>query len=511
MKFEGETPATTAVTPRPGIPVDELAAEAPEYSIRWLLRGASLYSLSNITLKTLGFFLVPVYTRVLTPTDYGIVGVAQAVIGIISPIIGLSLIGVLPILFYAYEGDERRRVISTIVNFMLLTGLVTTLALIFFSRPAFEAILSDVEFFPFIVLALITVYVTTMEFIPLNLFNMQDRPSAYAVYALALGGFGIALNLLFVVALGLGARGVLLAGVIAGSVGMIGAGFVVRRYWLPIMDLAKLRESLGLALPALPHAFAATLGRFADRLFLAGTTSLAVTGVYSLAVTFSTVALMILGGITTALNPLFYRRAHAGDESLKRDWARLNSLFLFAAVMVGLGLSLIGADLILILTPPDFHDAAEVLPLLVLGQLLFAMYWMLSPAIGFRRKMWAYPLASFPTVALTLVLNAILVPKLGGTGAAIALVSSAAAQLVLFGYVSHRYFPVPYEKRRIATLLIVGIVAFAVGSLVSEPVGLSLVTETVLIVAVPFVLLAVGFFTTSELAAARRVFARVVG
>ena len=138
--------------------------------------GAGLYSISDITLKTLGFFLVPLYTSVLTPTDYGIVGFAQAVIQILSPLVGLSLISSLPVLFYAYDDEERRRLISTVVNFMLLSGLVTTLALIFFSEPVFDEIAPDVAFHPYVLLALITIFVTTMEFIPLNIFNMRDQP-----------------------------------------------------------------------------------------------------------------------------------------------------------------------------------------------------------------------------------------------------------------------------------------------------------------------------------------------
>ena len=77
------------------------------------------------------------------------------------------------------------------------------------------------------------------------------------------------------------------------------------------------------------------------------------------------------------------------------------------------------------------------------GQLLFATYWMFSPAIGYRRKMWAVPAASFPAVAVNLALNATLVPRFAGTGAAIALVASGAVQLTLFGYLSQRFFPIP--------------------------------------------------------------------
>ena len=109
---------------------------------------------------------------------------------------------------------------------------------------------------------------------------------------------------------------------------------------------------------------------------------------------------MILGGITTALNPLFYRRAYAEDGTLKDDWSRLSSLFLFAALIVGLTLALVGPDVLKVLTPDSYHEAASFMPLLVLGQILLAIYWLFSPAIGFRRKMWAFPVASFTAMGV---------------------------------------------------------------------------------------------------------------
>ncbi len=500
---EGESPATLGVTPRE--PADlEIAAEAPEYSLGRLLRGAGLYSTSDMVLKTLGFFLVPVYTSVLTPTDYGIVGFTQAVVQILSPLIGLSLISSVPVLFYAHDGEDRARLISTVVNFMLLTGFVTTLVLLLFSEPVFNAISPSVPFDPYLILALLMIYVTTMEFLPLNIFNMQDRPGRYALYAIGLGGVGVALNLLLVVGFRLGAEGVLISGVIAGTIGMIAAGFVIRSYWRPVIDRVKLRETFSIALPALPNAFAGTIARYADRLFLVGTTTLATTGIYSLAVTFSTVALMILGGFTTVLNPLFYRRANAGDETLKRDWSRLSTLFAFALVMVGLGVALLGPDAIELLTPPSYHEAADFVPLLVIGQLLVATYWLFSPAVGFRRKMWAFPVASFTAVAVNLTANAILVPKLGAQGAALALVASAGVQLAVFGTLSQRFFPIAYDLRRIATALVVGGAVFGIGQLVPGPLGLSIALDIALISVVPVVLLACGFFTRPEIDSARR-------
>jgi O-antigen/teichoic acid export membrane protein len=486
-------------------PIEEAADEGAAatsrgYSVRHLFRGATLYSISDLTLKALGFFLVPIYTRALSPSEYGIVSFAQATIQLLSPLIGLGLISALPVLYYAHGGEHRRRMVSSVVNFVLLSGFVMTAALALFSEPAFEAIAKDVPFQPYILLAIFVTYATALDFIPLNILNMQDRPGRYTLYSLGIGLLGVALTLVLVVGLDLGAEGVLYANLASGVVGMVAAAVVVRQLWLPIIDRSMLREIFHLSLPALPHAFSATFMRFADRLFLVGGTTLAITGVYSLAVTFSSVVLIVLGGVTTALNPLFYRRANAADGKLPHDWARLSSLFALAGAVVGLSIALLGSDAIRILTPPSYHGAVDVLPLLVLGQLLTAAYWLFSPPIGYRRKMWAYPASSFPGVAVTVGLNVLLVPSLTDVGAALAVVGSAFVQVAIFGWLSQRHYPIPYERRRLIVLLLLTMLAFALGRAVNNPLALSVSAKVVVIVALPVALVFVGFFDPGELA-----------
>ncbi len=95
-------------------------------------------------------------------------------------------------------------------------------------------------------------------------------------------------------------------------------------------------------------------------------------------------------------------------------------------------------------------------------------------------------------------------PSTAGTGAAIALVLSGAVQLSIFGALSQHYFPISYEKRQILKLVIAAAIAFVLGSLIEEPLALSIGVEVAIIAAVPLVLLAAGFFSPVEVDAGRR-------
>jgi O-antigen/teichoic acid export membrane protein len=275
---------------------------------------------------------------------------------------------------------------------------------------------------------------------------------------------------------------------------------IVRKSYIPVIDVAKLKDLLAFALPTLPHVLSGTIWRFADRFFLVGMATLAVTGVYSLAQTIASVVLMAVGGMTTALNPLFFRRANAGDTNLPADWAHLCSLFAATTAYLALGMALLGPALLNCLTPARYHTAGPLLPVLTLGQVFIGFGWLATPAMGYTRKTWIYPIGSFTALALNSLLSVLLVPRWGATGAAWAMVASAGLQAVLLVIASYHFYPVPYERSKLLLIAGLACAAYALGSWPwpGVPAGLPEIATCLIF---PAAILACGVITPDERAA----------
>jgi O-antigen/teichoic acid export membrane protein len=485
-------------------------ASSSGYSLKLLLGSSVLYSISDLALQLINFLLIPLYTRALTPDDYGIIGFITSLTQVLSPIVGLGLISSLPMLYYAYHGEDRYRLIGSVINFTFLYSLGMTLLILLCGQPIFARFVNKIPFHPYIVLSLITLFLSTFYFLPLGLFNMEERPFSYMVYSIGLSMLAVIATVVMVIIMRWEALGWLWAGLFAAAAGMLAALVSLHKYYRPVIDWDKLRVILRLSLPALPHAFSGTLWRFADRLFLINLSTLSTTGIYSLAMTISSIMLIVIGGATTALNPLFYRRANQGDSTLPVDWARLCSLFVFLVAWLGLGLALMGPELIQILTPPKFHAAIPLIPPLVLGQIFISLYWLLSPGIGYTRKTWVYPVASFPAMGINLMMNALLVPRYGAMGAAWAIVIAANIQCLIFGYFSLRYFPVPHEYSQIGKIVALGIFFFSISQLPFFQVfWVGLTFKPMLLALLPVGLWAWGFFSKYEIESAKKFMKKV--
>jgi O-antigen/teichoic acid export membrane protein len=482
------------------------------YHLPSLLRSSLLYLVGDLGTKVLTIFLIPIFTRVLTPEDYGIIGYAAALINVLSPLVGLGLIGNLPVLYYAYEGDERNRLISSVFNLTFLYALILTGLFFFFGPPIFARIAPEIPFNPYIILSLGTLFLMTFYYLPTGLFNIQERASAYMSYGLCLSLLGAGANIILVLVLRLGAAGALAANLLVGAGGLLTVLLILRKIYRPVVDGAKVRAMLHLSLPTLPHLFCSTLGRFADRFFLAGVSGLAATGFYSLAMNISILILLVMGGVTNALNPMFYRRANQQDATLPGDWSRLSTLAIFGAAWISLGVAMMGSEMVQLLAPPKYYEAIPLLPILALGQAVTLLYWLMAPGISYTRNTWVYPVASFPAMGVNLLLNAVLVPRFGAMGAAWAMVASNTAQALIFCYFSRRFFPVAYEYRQIGKVILLSAILFAISHLPFFAVfWVGMIFKPILLTLLPLGLLAGGFFSTQEIQTGKRFLRKLVG
>jgi O-antigen/teichoic acid export membrane protein len=465
-----------------------------------LIKNSAVYFLSDLFLKLIGFLLVPLYTRILTTQDYGILGYSNALTQILSPIVGLGLVGSMPILYYAYNGHERRRLISSVINCTFIYSLVLTVIFSVVGSPVFTLVSNKVSFNPYIILTIWGLFFSSFFYLPLGIFNMREKAVSYAAYSIGLSLISILLNVLFIAVLRWGAAGALFAGLISGAIGMIAAVFILRGDYLPVMDWGKLKSVFILALPTLPHVLSANLWRFSDRIFLTKLADLSSTGIYTLAMTLSSLLAMVVGGIASALNPHFFKRANSGDARLSADWARFYSLFVFVVIFAGVFLIALGPELIKIIAPPKYYPAIGLIPLLTIGQIISGMHFLMAPGVGFSRKMWVYPLASIPAVIVNIILNFMLIPSLGIFGAAWALAGSAAVQFVIFAYFSNKIFPFVYEYKQIAKVIVAGgFLGVVLYYLTIENPWMGILIKTPLLILLPAGLFGFGFFSKSEI------------
>jgi O-antigen/teichoic acid export membrane protein len=463
--------------------------------LRRLATTGAAYTAASIVSKLIAVALLPLYTRYLTPADYGAAEVMFAAIVSASIIVRLGTIEAL-LRFYYKDDEDPARVVAT--SFAALFWVATAAALIAlpFAEPISEALL-DRSAPDLARISIGGLWVLTMFEYLLTLFRLEERARAFFLTTILNVLVTIALTVVLVVGAGEGARGLLLGSYASGAVFVLGLIWVHRRRLSLWVDSKLLRRLLRFGLPTMPAELSLYMLNFVDRIIIVRSAGLAEAGLYSLAVKFAQGVNVLVRGFQLAWPPLAYSIRDDGEA--RRTYAAVVTWFVTGCAFVVAGMWLLSRWIVRALAAPEFFGSYKAIGLVATGVTLYALYMVLVVILGRTgRTEFNFP-ATAAALAANVALNLALVPSLGIVGAGIALVASYLVVLVLMYGFTQRLFPVPYEWGRLARVIAVASGIVVLGELLLPTEGfLALLARTALWLTYPLALLATGFFTSGE-------------
>jgi O-antigen/teichoic acid export membrane protein len=463
--------------------------------LRRLATTGAAYTASSIASKFLAVFLLPLYTRYLSPSEYGAAEVLLSGVIAASIVIRFGMIEAI-LRFYYLPDVSRDDVVGTGFSAILWTataGAVVGLAL---AEPISTALLGHSDA-GLVRIAVAGLWALTLWEYVLALLRLEERARAYFAITLANVLVTIPLTVLLVVILGDGAEGLLIATYVTVF------PFIAQRLWeerrrlrlLP--DRPLLRRMTRFGLPTMPAELSLYSLNFIDRIVIARTAGLAEAGLYALAVKFAQGMNVIARAFQLAWPPLAY--SIADDDEARRAYALVFTWFTAVCAFAVTGFWLLGPWIVRFLAAPDFFGAHRALPLLATGIALYALYLVQVIILGRTgRTELSFPATLVGTI-VNVALNLALVPSMGIVGAGIALVASYLLIGVITYVLTQRLFAVPYEWRRLAIAAGLAAAISAAGVLGLPDSGIAgLGPRAVLWLAYPALLAAAGFLTAEE-------------
>jgi O-antigen/teichoic acid export membrane protein len=470
--------------------------------LRRLATTGAAYTAASIVSKFIAVALLPLYTRYLTPADYGAAEVMFAAIVTASIVVRLGLIEAL-LRFYYKDGENPERIVASTFAGLFWFATVGALIALPFATPFAEALLppkNPAELGQMAELVRISIgglWVLTMFEFMLTLFRLEERARAFFVTTILNVLVTIGLTVVLVVGAGEGARGLLVGSYASGAVFVLGLIVLQRRRLSLLFDRALLRRLLRFGLPTMPAEVSLYLLNFVDRIIIVRYLGLAEAGLYSLAVKFAQGVNVLVRGFQLAWPPLAYSIRDDGEA--RRAYATVVTLFVGGCAFVVTGMWLLSRWIVRALAAPKFFDSYEAVGLITTAVTLYAVYMVLVVILGRTGRTEFNLPATLAALAANIVLNLLLVPPLGIVGAALALVASYVVVLTLMYVFTQRLFPVPYQWARLARVVLTAAVLVGIGELAMPTSGASgLLGRIVLFAAYPLALFASGFFTPGE-------------
>lgn len=420
-----------------------------------------VYTVGIILGKVASFVMLPVYTRYLTPADYGILELLGMTIDVIGMIAGVGIVaGVFK--FYSEENDQAKKntVISTAALSVAGLALATTIVGLALSSEMSRLVLGPGANARYMQLYFVVYLLQNFEYLPLALIRAENRSVLFVtVNALKLMAM-LSLNILFVVYLGMGIEGVLTSNIIASAAVALGlTGYLVKRVGLRF-STKKFRQMLRFGSSIVLWSLASFVLVFSDRYFLNYYTDTATVGIYSLAYKFAFL-LSVLAYTPFETIWMAERFEVAKQPDSQEVYSRVFRYMNVLLGLVALVLCLFIRDFLYVMSDPAFLPAYRLVPLLCAAQVIFiwAAYWNTGIYISGRTRVMAT--GAVVLVVATLILNYILIPPIGIYGAAWATIAAYSLRFLWIYRFAQRYYPIRYDWTEMVKLY--GILTFAVG------------------------------------------------
>lgn len=468
--------------------------------LRQLAGQTAIYGLSSVVARVLNYLLVPFYTRIFEPAEYGVVNELYAYVAFLMIILTYGM----ETAFFRFssKSDNSPLVFSTSIISLLITSAFFTLAVILF-YPFIAQIIGyggQKEFILILGLILAFDALTAIPFARLRLQNKALRFMFIKIFNISANiGFNLIFLLLFpwltnngysffIVDLiynpDFGVGYVFLSNFLASLFTLIFFLNDIRHIRFRF-SAGILKNMLAYSLPLLIAGFAGTVNEVIDRILLryrlpSDVNALEQIGIYGANVKIAVLMTLFIQMFRYASEPFFFSQ-EKNKNSLEL-YASILHYFTIFGVFFFLVISLY-IDLFKHIIDSAYFEGLRVVPIILLGNLMLGIYYNLS--VWYKLKELTIFGALFATIGalVTLAINWVFIPYYGYMASAWGHLASYSTMVVLSWLIGMHYFRVPYNIKIILFYLLAGIGIFLLASALRiDSIYLRITVNTVFIV-----------------------------
>lgn len=453
------------------------------------LKHGAIYGLGTVLAKAVGFLMLPIYTRLLTPADYGVLELLSMTGDAIGILTGVGLTWAITRYWYYYEDPaDQSAVVSSAVLLLAGFSAVAGALTLSLAEGLSAVVLGSAAQAGLVRLAIIGMFLGTFLEIPLAFLRARQASTRVVVAGLARLVLALSLNIIFVVVLRRGVAGVLYSTIISSA--LVGGFLLVDtlratglRFRRPIA--AKL---LAYGAPIVAVNLASFVIHYSDRYLLRVYGSLESVGLYSLAYKFAMlISVFIAAPFAQIWAPKALEIDRAEGEAGLPILRRIITYYNVVLVAGALAIALLAGDAIRIIASAEFHAAAGLIPLLCLAMLFFGYRQISYIGAAVRERSDIMAVGTAVAAAVMIAANFALIPRWGATGAAVATLAAFATEFVVVLVRAERVYPLRYPLAALCAPVLLAAALYGA-------VELALAPGAPLMVRIPVKLAALGVF-----------------
>ena len=415
---------------------------------RYLMKNAILMFIGTFGTKFISFFMVPIYTHVLTTAEYGQTDIAFTISMLLSPVVALNIHE--SIMRFAMDKDAD------------ISGITTSGIVVFFIGMIVSAISIPImslfqELRPYAFLIYCTVWCTALLYIMQSYLKGTDQIKLYSGSGILLTFLTASLNIVFLVYFKMGVTGYLLSTVMAYILTILFCflcGKVYRNVVWKNFERKKTWEMLKYSIALVPNSILWWLINSSNRLIISNFLGASANGIFAVSNKLPT----LMNNITSVFQQAWQLTAIKGkDDSDSNQFANgVFSMYSGAIWCCAAGIIWLQKIVMHFYVEKRFFIAWRYTPLLVLAFAFLAMGSYIGTYYSVAKNSLGMMLSAVIGMVFNLGLNFLLIPRIGLQGASIAACAGYGMILLYRYFDTKKYVKIQiFNIKFLASLIII--------------------------------------------------------
>ncbi len=459
--------------------------------VRRLATDTFAYGVSSILARVINFLFGFLIIKYITPAEFGTYTNFYAYAGFILVVLTH---GMETAYFRFVNKEESKEAAFSTAFYSILLVVVFFIAVSYLFQDSIAAYVKEPVFY-------LKVFVWMMAFdtlaaIPFASLRKQGRPMVFAGLKILNILFFIAFNVLFFIVLPKINISLNLTKVsyifLANLVASILTFFILLLQFRQLrfsLDTSIYKKMLWYAMPIMLVGFAGMINEVLDRIIMTRLLpgnelqNKVQLGIYGFNYKFAMIISMFLQAYRFAAEPLFFKNADKADN--KQMLANTMKYYTICVCCIFLSITLFMPLIQFVFSRYSpisgaYFVGVGIVPILLMANICLGLYFNISTWYKITDKTYIGAIISIAGAVITIIMNVVLVPKIGYWGGAWATLACYAGMLVM-GYITEqKYYPIPYDYKRILLYLTVAVLLFLLMKMVLIPLQLSLLLNVLI-------------------------------
>ncbi|MGQ9643420.1 MAG: lipopolysaccharide biosynthesis protein, partial [Ignavibacterium sp.] len=421
--------------------------------LKELTKDTAIYGISTMVGRFLNFILVPFFTNIFDPNEYGYVMLLYAYIGLFNIIFVYGLDSAF-LKYAAFKdiGDDKDN-FSTPYLSILFTSILFTAIIILLRVPIGYAISLPNNYNYLIIYSVLIIFFDSNASIPFLKLRLERKAKYFSVLKVLNITINIAANFILILKYKLGIEAIFISNLIASMLTLVFLLPTILKNFKPKMHSLLYKRLLKFGLPYLPAGLAVMMVQVIDVPILQALTDVDTVGIYKANYKLGIFMMLFVSMFQYAWQPFFLNNAK--EENAKEIFSKVLTYFTVVGSVLLITLSLFISELVKInfagfyLLGEKYWSGISIVPIILLGYFFNGLYVVFSAGIYIEEKSIFAPIVTGLGAFVNVAVNYALIPWMNIIGAALATLASYIVMAAGYYIVTQKYYHIHYEYGKI--------------------------------------------------------------